>query len=244
MLFRKQFPDCEAAILSTCNRVEFLFSDGSEGHASAGTQERLVQFLSQVRNVPADVFRPHLYRVDGAAVVRHVFRVIGGLDSMVLGECQIVNQLRQAYELAHEQQTAGAVLHRLFHHAFGVSKRVRTESQIGEGKTSIPSLATDVICDAVGDVRDARILIVGAGEMARLSLEHLGEAGARNFVITTRTMTNAKALADAYGGRVARFDGLDAELAAADVVITATNCPMPIVTVERLNRTRSAGRSC
>ena len=238
MLFRRQFPDCEAAILSTCNRVEFLFADGSEGNASAGIEERLVQFLAQVRNVPAVVFRPHLYRVDGAAVVRHVFRVISGLDSMVVGECQIVNQLRQAYELAHEQQTAGAVLHRLFHHAFGVSKRVRTESRIGEGKTSIPSLAADVICDAVGDLRDARILIVGAGEMARLSLEHLGEAGARNFVITTRTVTNAKALADAYGGRVAPFDGLDTELADADVVITATNCPMPIVTAERLGRAR------
>jgi glutamyl-tRNA reductase len=240
MLFRRQFPDCEAAILSTCNRVEFLFSDGSEDGVPAEVEQRLVQFLAQVRSVPAAVFERHLYRVGGADAVRHVFRVISGLDSMVLGECQIVNQLRQAYELAHEQQTAGPVLHRLFHHAFGVSKRVRTEARIGDGKTSIPSLAADVIREGAADFRHARILVVGAGEMARLSLEHLSGAGARNFVVTTRTVTNARPLADAYHGRVAPFEALDEELASADIVITATNCPMPIITAERLRRTWQA----
>ena len=240
MLFRRQFPDCEAAILSTCNRVEIIFSDNSEDSVPAEVEQRIVQFLAQVRSVPAPVFEPHLYRIAGADVVRHVFRVVSGLDSMVLGECQIVNQLRQAYELAHEQQTAGAVLHRLFHHAFGVSKRVRTESRIGDGKTSVPSLATDVIREQAPDFRHARILVVGAGEMARLSLEHLSEAGARNFVVTTRTVTNARPLADAFHARVAPFEALDEELAGADVVVTATNCPMPIVTVERLRRTRPA----
>ena len=247
MLFRRQFPDCEAAILSTCNRVEVLFSDGSDvGAGGAGgpadVEPRLVRFLSQVRNVPSEVFRDHLYRVQGTAAVRHVFRVISGLDSMVLGENQIVNQLRQAYELAHEEQTAGPVLHRLFHHAFGVSKRVRSEGHIGDGKTSIPSVAADVVREHVttrgGDFRHGRILIVGAGEMARLSLEHLAAAGARNFVITTRTVTNARALADAYHARAVPFDALDEQLALAEVVITATNCPMPFVTAERIRRTR------
>ena len=241
MLFRRQFPDCEAAILSTCNRVEVIFSDGSEEAVSPDVEQRLVRFLGQVRDVPVEVFAPHLYRITGAEGVRHVFRVISGLDSMVLGECQIVNQLRQAYELAHEQQTAGPVLHRLLHHAFGVSKRVRTESRIGDGKTSVPSLATDVVRDEVPDLRQARILIVGAGEMARLSLEHLSDAGARNFVVTTRTVTNARALGDAYHARVSPYDALDEELAHADVVITATNCPMPIVTADRLRRTRDVG---
>ena len=239
MLFARQFPGCEAAILSTCNRVEIIFGDGSEeGSPTAETERRLIDFLAQVRNVPAGAFEPHLYRAAGTDAVRQVFRVVSGLDSMVLGECQIVNQFRQAYELAHEQQTAGPVLHRLFHHAFGVGKRVRSEGHIGDGKTSVPSLATDVIRDGVENFRHARILIVGAGEMARLSLEHLSEAGARNFVVTTRTVTNARALADAYQARVAPFEALDAELSVADVVITATNCPMPIVTVERLRKTR------
>lgn len=232
LLFRKQFPRAEAAILSTCNRVELLVN----GDAADLDAEDLVTFLAKVRDVPVEAFRPHLYRIDGVEAIRHAFRVISGLDSMVVGECQIVNQLKQAYQLACEQETAGPVLHRLFHHAFGVSKRVRTETTISDGKTSIPSVAVDCIRGADGDFARRRILIVGAGEMARLTAEYLREASATQFIVTTRTLANAKALAGACNGTAVAFAELDEQLALADIVVTATNSPIPILTLDRARK--------
>lgn len=232
MLFRSQFPNSEAAILSTCNRVEILVNSVNNEVTLAG----LLSFLSQARDVPVTSFKPHLYCLEGLHVVRHLFRVISGLDSMVVGEYQIVNQLKNAYQLAHEQNTAGSVIHRLFHHAFGVSKRVRTETTIADGKTSIPSVAVDCIACAIPDFTHKRVLLVGAGEMCQLTAEYLKAAGVRDFAVTTRTLTNAKALADVVGGQAAAFGDLDSELTHADIVITATNCPMPILTLERIQR--------
>ena len=147
MLFRSRFPESEAVILSTCNRVEIIasFGDGDAATAELGAVSR-----GGAGPVGGGVRVAPLCR-RGTEVFRHLFRVISGLDSMVLGEYQIVNQLKQAYQLAHEQKTTGRVLHRLFHHAFGVSKRVRTETSIGDGKTSIPSVAVDVIGREVQD---------------------------------------------------------------------------------------------
>ncbi|MGE5609523.1 MAG: glutamyl-tRNA reductase [Bacillota bacterium] len=241
MLFRSQFPGSEAAILSTCNRVEILVSS-ENGEA---TVARVMTFLSQVRDVPVTAFKPHLYYLEGRQVIRHLFRVIGGLDSMVVGEYQIVNQLKQAYAIAHEQGTTGPVLHRLFHHAFGVSKRIRTETAIGDGKVSIPSVAVEIIQKAVTDFAEKRILIVGAGEMAQLTAQYLRDANARQFAVTTRTLTNAKALADVCHGQAVPFHELDAQLVQADIVVTATACPAAILTVERVRaaQKRRAGRA-
>ena len=230
LLFKKQYPDSEIAILSTCNRVEVLVNSDS----ATIDEEQVIRFLSQVRDVPLDAFAPYVYTFNGEECIRHIFRVISGLDSMVVGEYQIVSQLKQAYELAHQHGTAGTVLHRLFHHAFGVSKRVRSETAIGEGKTSLPSVAVDTIRNALSDFQSKRILIVGAGEMARLTAQYLCDAKATNFVVTTRTLTNAKALAEVCHGQAVPFAELDGQLVAADVVITATNCPTPILTKERL----------
>lgn len=236
MLFHKQYPDCEAAILSTCNRVEVLLNSESN---EVGLKQ-VIKFLAQTRNVAADDFASHLDQFEGSDAVRQVFRIIGGLDSMVLGEYQIVNQLKQAYQLAHEQSTTGAVLNRLFHHAFGVSKRIRTETTISDGKTSIPSVAVDVIRDEDPDFTNRRILIVGAGEMAQQAAQYLRAAHATQFAICTRTLTNARALADVCGGEAVPFSDLESELTKADIVITATNCPMALVTVDRIGRAQAA----
>jgi glutamyl-tRNA reductase len=230
MLFKEQFPESEAALLSTCNRVELLVSSEEVGEAE------LVKFLSRARNVPSASFLKYVYFVEGRAAVRHVFRVISGLDSMVLGECQIVNQLKTAYQISHEQGTAGAVLHRLFHHAFSVSKRVRSETGIGDGKTSVSSVAVDVVRQQLPEYAGKRILIAGAGEMAQLTAQHLKAAGAKELVITTRTLQNARVLAEACGGEAVPFAELDDELADADVVITSTSCPTAILTVARVRR--------
>jgi glutamyl-tRNA reductase len=236
MLFRSVHPGCECAIISTCNRVEVIVN-GPDGELEL---DEVVRFLSQVCDVPAEDFVDHLYHCRGQDAVAQIFRVISGLDSMVVGEYQIVNQMKQAYQLAHEQGTTGPVLHRLFHHAFGVSKRVRTETSLGDGKTSIPSVAVEVIARELPDFAGRRILIVGAGEMAQLTAQYLRQAEARRFVVTTRTLKNAASLAEACGGEAAPFSQLDAELERAEIVITATNCPAPILTVERITRCQQA----
>jgi glutamyl-tRNA reductase len=232
LLFHQQFPDYEAAIISTCNRVEILVS-GKDEAVDAG---EIMRFLSQTRDVPVATFRSHLYKIEDRHAIRHMLRVVSGLDSMVIGEAQIVNQLKQAYQLAHEQSTAGPVLHRLFHHAFGVSKRIRTDTAIDEAKTSISSLAVDVIRKALPDLEQRRTLIVGAGEMAQLTAKYLQAAGMRNFAVTTRTFMNARALAEGCGGVAIPFDQLDQQIAEADVVITATSCPTAFLKVQRIQR--------
>ncbi|HUO09486.1 MAG TPA: glutamyl-tRNA reductase [Phycisphaerae bacterium] len=228
MLFKELHPTAEAAILSTCNRVEIIAA------AENLSETDLVAFLSRARNIPAAAFSKYLYQVADGHAIRHVFRVISGLDSMVLGEFQIVNQLKSAYEMAHEQNTAGPILHRLFHHAFGVSKRVRTETNLGEGKTSMSSTAVDLIRQSAKTLDNQRILIIGAGDVAQLTVQHLKAANARQIVITTRTLQNSRLLADACGGEAVPFTELDEELPLADVVITCTACRTSILTASRV----------
>lgn len=236
MLFKEHYPNSEAILLSTCNRVELIVNSDTEGAGGAVDPREATSFLARARNLAVTSFSNHLYSVTGPAAVRHVFRVISGLDSMVLGEYQIVNQLKTAYQAAHEAGTAGPVLHRLFHHAFGVSKRVRTETTLGEGKTSLSSVAVDVIRKACPDFTQRRILIVGAGEMAQLTVQHLKAHDAQDLVITTRTLQNARVLAEASRGTAIGFSELDDELPLADIIITSTSCPTAILTQPRIRR--------
>ena len=230
LLFRNQFPQSEAAIISTCNRVEMLVaSDGNRPNAAD-----VLSFIAQARDLPVEAFKPYLYQLENEQACRHFFRVASGLDSMVLGENQIVNQVKQAYAVASEQGTTGRTLNRMFHHAFEVSKRVRTETKIGVGRVSIPSVAVDVASRIFEDFSNKQTLVIGAGEMAQLVCEHLREASARRFVVTTRTLRNGKALADACEGTAVPFDQLDAQLIEADIVIAATACPVPFLTAQRI----------
>jgi glutamyl-tRNA reductase len=238
MLFRNQFPQSEAAILSTCNRVEMLIAcDGD-----APSINEVLTFIAQARDLPVNAFKQYLYTLSGEHALRHLFRVASGLDSMVLGESQIVNQLKQAYAAASEQGTTGRVLNRLFHHAFEVSKRIRSETKIGEGKVSVPSVAVDVAKRIFDDFSKKQTLVVGAGEMAQLTCQYLRDSDARKFVITTRTLMNAKALADACEGEAVPYEQLDEQLVHADIVVTATACPMPILTVERIREAQKRRR--
>ncbi len=238
MLFKNQFPQCEASILSTCNRVEILVaSDGDRP-----THQDVISFVAQSRDLPPAAFRHYLYQYSDEQACRHFFRVASGLDSMVLGESQIVNQMKAAYGQASEQGTTGRVLNRLFHHAFAVSKRVRTETTIGEGKLSVPSVAVDVARRIFADFTNKQTLVVGAGEMAQLACQYLREADASRFVVTTRTLANAKALADACQGQAVAFDQLDEQLVAADIVITATACPMPFISADRIREAQKKRR--
>ncbi|HVT87341.1 MAG TPA: glutamyl-tRNA reductase [Tepidisphaeraceae bacterium] len=237
MMFRNRFPKAEAAIISTCNRVEILVA----GEGDSPSPQDVVHFIAQARDLPVVDFKTYLYQLSGEQACRHFFRVASGLDSMVLGENQIVSQIKQAYTQASEQGTTGRTLNRLFHHAFEVSKRLRTETQIGAGKLSIPSVAVDVASRIFDDFSTKQTL-VGAGEMAQLVCQYLREASANKFVITTRTLTNAMALADACHGQAVPYDQLDEQLIHADIVITATACPMPIITAKRIHEAQKHRR--
>jgi glutamyl-tRNA reductase len=231
LLFRQKYPEAECAIVSTCNRVEVLVNAAEDGPAV----DDVVDFLSQARGIAPEQFRDHLYERSGREAVRHVLRVIGGLDSMIVGESQIVSQVKQAYALAHERNTAGPVLHRLFHHAFGVSKRIRSETGIDQGRVSIASAAMGVLRGRYGDTSSATVLVVGAGEMAQHACEYLhGTVG--RLLVTTRTLANAHTLAQTCGGEGVPYAELDRYLVEADIVITATACPTAILTEQRIRR--------
>ncbi len=230
MLFQQRYPSSEAAILSTCNRVEMMVVSPDE-HPNI---DDMVSFIAQARDLPVRDFKPYLYQYQGEQAVRHLFRVAASLDSMVVGEYQIVNQLKAAYAQTSEQGTTGRVLNRLFHCAFSVSKRIRTETEIAARKVSIPSIAVDVAQSIFSDLTDKRVLVIGAGEMAQLICQYLRKANAHQFVVTSRTLKNASTLAQACQGQAVAYSELDAQLSQADLVITATSCPKAIITPERI----------
>jgi glutamyl-tRNA reductase len=236
MFFRKQFPGSEAAILNTCNRVEILISTESDRPTAAD----VASFLAEARDLPVATFKPYLYEFTDEDACRHLFRVASGLDSMVLGEGQIVNQLKQAYATANQEGTTGRVLNRLFHHAFQVGKRARAATTISEGKLSVSSVAVEVARCAFRDLADQQTLVIGAGEAARLVCQHLAaNAKSDKFVVMSHSMTNARVLAEACGAVAAHYDQLDAELIKADVVVAATACTQPILTADRVRQAQT-----
>src|ERR687890_1633897 len=175
----------EGLIVSTCNRVEILAaSPRQKGEDAVG---RLSDFISRARSVPVELFSGHLYTHADEAAVRHVFRVASSLDSMVVGEPQVLGQVRHAYSLAVEAGTAGRVLNRLVHHTFRVAKRVRTETGIAASAVSISYTAVELGKKIFDSLKGRAVLLIGAGEMAELSARHLVNAGAARVTIANRT---------------------------------------------------------
>src|ERR671939_1496146 len=171
----------EGLIVSTCNRVEVLAA--AAGQQAPDAVGRLSEFLSRVRSVPVELFSGHLYTHADEAAVRHVFRVASSLDSIVVGEPQVLGQVRHAYSLAVEAGTAGRVLHRLVHHALHTAKRVRTETGIAASAVSISYMAVELGRKIFGNLKGLTVLLVGAGEMAELSARHLVNAGSPPLII-------------------------------------------------------------
>jgi glutamyl-tRNA reductase len=218
----------EGLIVSTCNRVEVLTATGAE-RALEGS-ERIARFLSEARSVPPESITEHLYSHADDEAVRHVFRVASSLDSMVVGEPQVLGQVRRAYSLAVETGTAGRVLNRLVHHAFRVAKRVRSETGIAASAVSISYMAVELGRKIFGSLKGQTVLLVGAGEMAELALRHLINAGAARVLVANRTDETAHNLAQEFGGEAVDFARLSQHLAEADVVICSTASPDYILT--------------
>jgi glutamyl-tRNA reductase len=231
----------EGLIFSTCNRVEVLAAAATPRGAAAAS--RLGDFLSEARSVPTELFAGHLYTHADDAAVRHVFRVASSLDSMVVGEPQVLGQVRRAYSLAVEAGTAGKVLHRLVHRALHVAKRVRTETGIAASAVSISYTAVELGKKIFGSLKGTTVLLVGAGEMAELAAQHLTGAGASRLLVANRTFETAQRLAVEFGGEAVEFDSLAERLREADVVLCSTGAPHYVITPEMAAAAREARRN-
>ncbi|HEY7789636.1 MAG TPA: glutamyl-tRNA reductase [Vicinamibacterales bacterium] len=217
----------EAVVLSTCNRAEIYVACDD----AAESRRELAAFMSAFHQVPASELVPHLYdEVDGLAV-RHLFRVAAGLESLVVGEPQILGQVKEAFAAASAQNAVGPLLTRLFHSSFAVGKRVRSETALAEGAVSVSYAAASLARKIFGSLEGRRVLVVGAGEMGKLTALHLRTQGIGQVAVTSRTMAHAEQVVDTIPGAVAvPWDTLAPELARADVVVTATGSPTPILT--------------
>lgn len=229
--FRERFPGREGVLLSTCNRVELYAA--SEHDSAPPAPRQLVDFLAECRGIDAALLTPVLAGENDQAAVHHLFSVASGLDSMVLGEPQIVAQVKQAWSLAQEEKTAGPLTGGMFQAALRTAKRVATETAIGRERLSIPSVAVADFASGVFErFDDKRVLLVGAGKMAHETFRYLRDAGARDIVIVNRSMARAEDLAAKLGARAGRFSDLLDELVRADLVVSTTGATEPVVTLE------------
>jgi len=219
----------ERMFFTTCNRAEvYGVAEGPLAKAVAATRGSLERY----RNVDSAALAGALYTYDGADAVRHVFRVASSLDSMVIGEPQILGQVKTAYTVARSQQATGIILNNLLEQAFHVAKRVRTETGIATAAVSISSVAVELARKIFGDLEGRTVLILGAGEMAELALRHLVDDGVRSILVANRSHDRAVALAEQFHGRAVTFETFRHEMLDADIVISSTSAPHLILKKE------------
>jgi glutamyl-tRNA reductase len=212
-------PDiAEVVIVSTCNRVEIYATT----HDSAGGMARLKRFLADYHHIPLEILEPHLYNYHGEEAIRHVFRVASSLDSMVVGEPQILGQIKTSYGYAAEFKTSGIILNRFLHKAFSVAKRVRTETGIASSAVSVSFAAVELAKKIFGDLNDKTVMLIGAGEMCELAAKHFLNSGVRGVMVANRTYERAERLAEEFDGRAVRFEDLFDHLHKADIILSST----------------------
>ncbi len=222
----------EAMILSTCNRVEVT----AAVEDSEDAEREIEAFLTDARNVEPGLITPYLYRYQDEEVIRHLFRVASSLDSMVIGEPQILGQLKSAYAAAKKAGAIAGALETILTRAFAVAKRVRTETAIGQSAVSVSYVAVELAKQIFGRLDDKAVMLVGAGEMSELAARHLRRAGAREILVTNRTYERAVQLAESFKGQVVSYDRFREELPRADIVITSTGAPGYILTREDMRK--------
>ncbi len=228
----------EALILATCNRVEILTrtKDGK------GLAPRIRAFLAADRALDVAAVDGHVYVHEGLHAVRHVFHVACGLDSLVLGEPQILGQLKRAYLVASESGSTGPVLERLLQHALSAAKRVRTATGISRHAVSVAFAATNLARTIFDDLAGRSALLLGAGKMTELAARHLASAGVVDLTVTNRTFARAETLAEEIGGRAVRWDALAEELTRVDIVLTGTAAAEPILTKAQVRQAQRGRR--
>jgi glutamyl-tRNA reductase len=213
----------EATILSTCNRTE-LYCGMDPTHRG-----RLIEWFCDYHHLTSEEIRPYVYQHIDEAAVRHAFRVAAGLDSMVLGEPQILGQMKDAFAVAHKSGTTGKILNRLFQQTFSVAKQVRTDTAIGASPVSVASAAVALAKRIFDTLADKTVLLIGAGEMIELCARHIKENGIGHMIVANRTLERAEALAAEFGAEPIALAEMPTRLADADIVISSTASQLPIL---------------
>lgn len=224
---REKWPDTEAVLVSTCNRVELYLARPVHGHPR---EEEMIQFLAEFHSLPPQLIQEHFYHKGDKLAVTHLFTVASSLDSMVLGETQILGQVREAYEAARDAGHAGPILNPLFQRAIAVGKQVMSQTALGEGRLSIASVAVDYARNIFDHFKDKTILSIGAGKMASLVLQSFQALHPGKLLVCNRSAEKAAALAGKFSGTPAPYEKLHDHLVAADIVISGTGATQPIIT--------------
>lgn len=222
----------EGVVVSTCNRTEYYLAAGDVSEAV----RRLEAGLAEKVHGHEEPF----YRHDRAEAARHLCKVVSGLDSMLLGETEIFGQVKQAYSAAHAAGTTGPILNKLFQKVFSVGKKVRTQTAIQEGSTSIGNVAVELAEKIFGHLKDSEVMVLGAGEMSRLTAQALVSRGAKSVIVANRTHDRAIELAAEMKGRAVRFDDWLDVLTDVDVVISSTGAPHTIIHSHEIESVRRA----
>ncbi len=215
----------EAVLISTCNRVEALLVSPQPETAIAATKA----FLATHKQIALENFADHLYLHSGEAAVKHVFRVAASLDSLVVGEPQILGQMKAAYRTATTEKASGPILNRLLHRTFFVAKRIRTETGIGDHAVSISYAAIELARKIFGTLDEKQVLLIGAGEMAELAVEHLLRQRSGTIHVANRTFERAVELAGKYKGAALRIEEIPAALETVDIIISSTGAPGVVI---------------
>ena len=220
----------EGIIVSTCNRVELY----AGSHAPEACVGQLKAFLAAYHAIPPEQLEEHLYDYQGEEAIRHVFRVSSSLDSMIIGEPQILGQIKTAYGYATEHKTVGSVLNRFLHKAFSVAKRVRTETDIASNAVSVSFAAVELARKIFGSLDGKKVMLIGAGEMCELAARHFLNNGAASVMVTNRTLERAVKLAEEFQGQAVPFEEFPQRLHQVDIVLTSTGAPNFILGPEKM----------
>ena len=223
-------PIKEVLLFSTCNRVEVLVVTANKAAAIDATKD----YIAEANKIPRKEFEDSLYIHEGDEAVRHIFRVASSLDSMVVGEPQILGQVKNAYRMATEAKASGVILNRLLHRTFLVAKRIRTETGIGDHAVSISYAAVELGRKIFGSLEGKNVLLVGAGEMAELAVEHLIRNRVGKIYVANRTFENGVELARRFNGQAIRFEEVADSLQLVDIIISSTGSPDYVITRDQV----------
>ncbi len=247
--FRKQFPAAEVVLLSTCNRVELYTAATGAAEVESGqpiiaevpSRDNVIHFLADQRHLSRERLLESMIHRSGNEAITHLFTVAASLDSMVVGETQILSQVKEAYDLAVESGSAGPLTHAVFQAASRVAKRVQRDTLIHRKRVSVPSVAVgEIIPEFFDSLADKTVVLMGAGEMGGETLRYLIDGGATDIRIANRNRERAEALANEIGGRAIGWDELDQALIDADVLVGTTSSSEPIITQSRFAKIQAA----
>jgi len=214
---KNRFGPAEFTLISTCNRVE-LYCASEDADAN-----ELAKFISEFHDVEIDKFRQFLYNYEDEDAARHLLTVASSLDSLVVGEVQIIGQVKESYRLACTAKATGKVLNRLFHTAFATSKKVYSTTAVSSGRVSVAGVAVELAGQLFADISSAKVVVIGAGEMGQLIVQHLLHVGTRDITIVNRSLDRGRKVAEQYGIKVKEWDQLDEQLIDANIAIASAS---------------------